>query len=292
MRPALVDVVRVLVATYLIVMMLSMGLELGARPAASKQEKHRQRRLLVRALVFNLLVVPLFAVMLTRGLGASGDVAIAFLLLAAAPGGRFAPHLAKVANADLGLSVETTIYLAKLVAFTTPLTAARMLHVHRIELHEAPFIVQLLALQLLPYLAGRQLRKRRPQLAARLNRPLGVTMWSAVVAMLALILFSRSLQGLVAISSDHGWLAVLGFALVAPLFGWLLGGPAVESCRSFAISANARDFALSMLIASLAFPEHNVDLAIVAVWTVLFLFNVALVEIFRHRPAVRDAHPA
>jgi hypothetical protein len=60
------------------------------------------------------------------------------------------------------------------VAFTTPITVARMLHLHRIELHEAKFVLQLLALQLLPYLAGRQLRRRWPQLAARLDRPLGL----------------------------------------------------------------------------------------------------------------------
>jgi bile acid:Na+ symporter, BASS family len=131
MRAPLVEAARAAAAIYLIIMMVSMGLELGGRAPGSKAAKRRRRRLLLRGLAFNLLLLPLFAVLLTRGIHASGDVTVAFLLLAAAPGGRFAPHLARVAGAELGLSVEITLFLAKLVAFTAPLTARLMLQCRR-----------------------------------------------------------------------------------------------------------------------------------------------------------------
>jgi BASS family bile acid:Na+ symporter len=290
MRPGLVEILRVVVATYLVAMMFSMGLELGGRPAEEKRAKRRERRLLIRGLVFNLAVLPLLAVTLTRAVHASGDVAIAFLLLAASPGGRFAPHLAKLADADLGLSVEMTLYLAKSVALTMPITAARMLHMHRVELHELKFILQLLGLQLLPYLFGRLLRRHREPLAARLARPLGVIQWGALLAVFALILFGHALSGVVAITSDRGWLAVLLFAIGGALIGWLLGGPSPEARRSFVISANARDLALALIVANQAFSARNVQLATVAVWGFFMLVNAVFVEVVRHRPIARPAH--
>jgi BASS family bile acid:Na+ symporter len=290
MRPGLVEILRVVAATYLVAMMFSMGLELGGRPAEDKRAKRRERRLLMRGLVFNLLVLPLLAVTLTRALHASGDVAIAFLLLAASPGGRFAPHLAKLAGADLGLSIEMTLYLAKSVALTMPITAARMLHVHRVELHELKFILQLLGLQLLPYLLGRLLRRHRGELAARLAGPLGVVQWSALVVVLALVFLGHALSGVVAVTSDRGWLAVLLFAVGGALIGWLLGGPSAEARRSFVISASARDLALALIVANQAFSARNVQLATVAVWGFFMLVNAVFVEVVRHRPLARHAH--
>src|SRR5437763_11552321 len=105
MQPLLTDAVRGFAGLCLIAMMFSMGLEVGGEPAEDKQAKRRQRRLLVRGLLFNLVLLPLLAVTLTRALDASGDVAIAFLLLAASAGGRFAPQLSKIAGAPRGLSV-------------------------------------------------------------------------------------------------------------------------------------------------------------------------------------------
>jgi predicted Na+-dependent transporter len=82
---------------------------------------------------------------------------------------------------------------------------------------------------------------------------------------------------------------VLLFAVTSLALGWLLGGPTSETRRSFAISAGARDLALALMMANLAFAERNVELATFAVWAVLLLFDLAFVEIVRHRP-LREAH--
>jgi BASS family bile acid:Na+ symporter len=273
MRPLLLDAARVLAAAYLIAMMFSMGLTLGGEPTEDKHAKRRQRRLLVRALAFNLVLLPLLAVTLTHALAVSSDVVIAFLILAASPGGRFAPQLSRIAGAQLGLSVEITLFLAKLVSFTAPVTAGWMLHTHRVELREIVFIAQLVVLQLLPYVAGRQVRKRRPALAARLARPFAITMWACLFAVLALALASHELRSLAHVAGDRGWLAVVAFAVVAPTLGWLVGGPTPETRRAFAVSANARDLALALVIASLAFAERNVQVATFAVWLFLLLVD-------------------
>jgi BASS family bile acid:Na+ symporter len=273
MRPIL-EAVRVAAGLYLIAMMFSMGLELGGR-RLDKQAKRHERRLLVRGLALNLILLPLYAVTLTRALGSSGDIAIALLLLAASPGGRFAPHLSRIAGGELGLSVELTIWLVKMVAFTAPVTARWMLHLHHVELSELKFILQLLGLQLLPYLAGRALRRRRARLAEELDRPMRVVLWSAAAATLVLVLLAHPLRGVLELSSDRGWWAVVLFATGGTLLGWLVGAPHGETRRTLALSAGARNLPLALMVGSQAFGERNVLVAAFAVWLVLLLIDLA-----------------
>ena len=285
MGPYAVIATRVVAATFLVTMMLSMGLALGGEPKKDKEGKRRSRRLLARALAFNLVLLPLVAVTLTHVFRVSDDVAIALLLLAASPGGRFAPQLGRLAGAELGMSVEITLFLAKLVSFTAPVTARILLHTHHLELHELPFIAQLLVLQLAPYIVGRQLRKRRPRLAAKLVRPVEIVMWTGL-GLLAVVVVAR-LHGVAALAGARGWWPVLVFAALAPALGWLVGGPAGEMRRAIAVSANARDLALASLMASLAFAGGNVHVATLAVWAVLLLADILFVRLV----AVRPLHP-
>ncbi len=273
----LVDVTRAIAAAFLVVMMLGMGLSLGGEPKADKPTKRRQRRLLARALAFNLVLLPLVAVTLTRAFAVTDAVAVALLLLASSPGGRCAPQLGKLAGAELALSVETTLFLAKLVSFTAPVTARILLHTHHIELRELPFIAQLVLLQLVPYIAGRQLRKRRPDLAAALARPLELATWM-LLALLAAVVVGR-LRGLGVLVGARGWWPALVFALLAPALGWVLGGPAPETRRALAVSANARDVALAALMASLAFAGGEVQVATFGVWLLLLLVDVVFVRL-------------
>lgn len=291
--PIHTEATRLLAALFLVLLMLGMGLALGGEPAADKAEKRHKRRLLVRALAFNLVLLPLVAVTLTRGLGVTDDVAIALLLLASTPGGRFAPQLGKLAGAELGLSVEITLFLAKLVSFTAPVTARLVLHTHHIELRELPFILQLLLLQMLPYVVGRQIRKRRRAFAERLARPLELVMWASLAA-LVVVMVAR-VHGLAVLAGARGWWPVILFALIAPALGWLVGGPTAPTRRAVAVSANARDFAIASLIASIAFSGTDVQLATFGVWLLLLLADFVFVMLARRRgraPEARRLQPA
>src|SRR3954452_16989819 len=165
---------RLLIASFLAIMMFSLGLEIGELPQKDKRNKRHERWLLVRALVLNLVLLPLITFGIVRALHASGAVAMAVLLVAATPGGRFAPQVAKIARADLGLAVEVTLFLAKLTAFTAPVTVKWLVGGQRVELHDLQLIAQLVVVQLLPYLLGRRVGRKRPGLASSLARPLYV----------------------------------------------------------------------------------------------------------------------
>ena len=276
---------RTLTVGYLVTMMFSTGLELGGKPKEDKSAKRRQRRLLLRALAINLILLPLVTVTLTRALRVTGDATIALLLLAVTPGGRFAPQLTRLAGGELGLSVEITLFLAKLTAFTAPPTARLLLGGQRVELHELTLIAQLVVLQIAPYLAGKLLRQRQSGLAERLVRPLHVMSAVCIAALVALLLAHRQFRDLWLLGA-RDWLALLSVATVSLALGWLLGGPTAGTRRAFAVSTSSRNLALALLVAGVAFPERNVQLALLAQWLVFVALGVLFALWRRHGEAV------
>jgi BASS family bile acid:Na+ symporter len=280
---------RILTGAFLFTMMLAIGLSLAPEPKLDRKAKRHKHSLLVRALVFNLVLLPMLALLLTELYHPKDAVAIGFLLLASSPGGRYAPQFARIAGAEVGLSVEIAIWITKLVAFTAPVTARLMLHTEHIDLRELPFILQLLALQLLPYLVGRELRKRRPEFARKLARPIEALMWSLLVV-LSVLIVSR-LHGLGGLVRGRGWIAVLIFAVTAPVLGWVLGGPERKTRGAFALSANAHNVAVAALLAAVAFKDSNVQVATIGVWLVLLIADFLLALLFSPRRGARAARP-
>jgi BASS family bile acid:Na+ symporter len=260
----------VLSALYLVMMMLALGLELGGGPKESRDEKRVKRRALVAGLLFNLVLLPLLAFGVTRALRASSDVSIALLLLAAAPGGRFAPHAVKLGKGDVALSVEVTIFLAKITCITAVPVAKWMLTLRTLEIHELPFLLQLVLLQIVPFYYGKWLRKRRPEAAQRLRRTVEATAIAAGFAVLALaVARTEKWIGLLDLRS---WLAVAAVAVASPILGWLVGGAHGGRRRAFAIGADARETGLALMMANFAFSGAEVRTAL---FGVAFIFTMA-----------------
>ena len=275
-------IVHVLISAYLLSMMFSMGLSLGGE-VEDRPSKHRRRRLLVRALVFNLVLLPAIALLLVNVLHPSQDGRIAILLLAACPGGRFAPHLCRMARGELALSVEITLFLAKLTVLTAPLMARWTLHLTQVEIHELPLIARLLVLQLLPFVVGKQLRRRLGARVAPLARPLELASWLCALVIVVLLLHAREMR-IVTLLSAGDWLVVLIFATLSLGLAWLLGGRSGPVRRTFAISANARDLALALVVVDAALPEHRLRLTICGAWLLFFLFDLGFAR-WSHRHA-------
>lgn len=289
--PALRTLTTVLAALYLVSMMFALGLELGGAPKESKEKKRAKRRMLVRGLVINLVVLPAVAFGITRALHASGDVAIALILLASVPGGRFAPHLVKLGGGDVPLAIEVTLFLAKLTAFTAAPTARWLLGIQAIDVHELPLILQLVLLQIVPLYAGKWLRRKRRPLADRIQRPAHAVAIGAMFAVFVVVLLKED-RGLVEIVSDRAWLAVALTGIAWPLLAWLLAGPIDGDRRALAIIADAREVALALLLASLAFPDRGVHTAIFGIWSIYTIVTLLLGAGMRGIPKLRARGPA
>jgi BASS family bile acid:Na+ symporter len=296
---ALHTVLQALSVFYLFAMMLSLGLELGGGPKESKEEKRHKKRALVVGLVFNLALLPLVTFGVTRALGVSNAVSVALLLLAASPGGRYAPQLVRLGGGDVALSVEVTLFLAKITCFTAVPLAKWMLTLRTLEIHELPFLVQLVFVQLLPFYFGKWLKKKRPGLAERMTRPARVLAIAAILLVVAAVAIRT--EKWIEVFDARSWLAVACVGVATPLLGWLLGGRDIGRRRAFALGADARELGLALMMASFAFPQPNVHGALVGVALIFalgsFLLALATGRLGRrtsaHRPPpMGEAKPA
>ncbi len=189
------------------------------------------------------------------------------MLLAAVPGGRFAPHFVKIGNGNVPLSIEVTLFLAKLTAFTAAPTARLLLGVHAIDVREVPLILQLILLQIVPLYAGKWIRRKHQATARRLLQPAQRVALVAMLTVFVAVLLGED-RGLVELAHDRAWIAVAATGIAWPLVGWLLAGRRPDNRRAFAILANAREVALALVLASLAFPAHGVHTALFGVWSI------------------------
>ena len=281
---------RSLSAVYLVCMMFSIGLELG-RPSAASKERHR--RALVGGLLVNLVLVPVLAIIMTRAFNTTRELAIAVLLLAAAPGGPFVPDFARVAGARQSVAVELTLLLAKIAPFTAPVTTRLLLSVHKIHISEWPFLVTLLVCQIVPFLLGRTLRRRR-ETSERLHRPARLAATISGVVLVLLLLVDAGPRAFVLLR-DHGWLIVLAVTAGALALGWLLGGSDESTRTAVAISATGRNLGLAVVIGVAVFPHSSVQIATVASWAMLTAFGYGFAKLMGRRGAAthdgRAAHP-
>jgi BASS family bile acid:Na+ symporter len=263
---------RVIAAIALVTMMLQLGFEL--EPVSDRARKRHKRRLLVRALIFNFVAVPLLALAVARGFGYSGPIATALLLLAASPGGRYAPTLAAMSGSDTELAVEITLFANKLSSFVSPLLAAWMLGSHRAGIRELQFMAELVVLQIVPYYGARAVRKRWPNVAAGLVWPARLAATTAMVILLVYLIAHHALRTTLILGAN-GWMVVLSFGAVLMVLGWLAGGRDVPTRRAFAITAEARNLALALVIASGTVNDQRLLLSIFAAWTILLAFGLA-----------------
>jgi BASS family bile acid:Na+ symporter len=276
----------ILSCIYLVSMMFALGLEVGGAPKESKEKKRAKRRILVWGLIVNLVVFPAIAYALARALHAKSDVTIALMLLAATPGGRFAPHFVKLGEGDVPLAIELTLFLAKLTAFTAAPTAHLLLGGNAIDVHELPLVLQLLLLQILPLYVGKWLRRKHRSLGDKILRPAHRVAIASLLAAFVFVLL-REDRGLLRIMNDRAWLAVAVTGIAWPLLGWLLAGREDAHRRTFAITANAREMALALVLASLAFPQHGVHTALFGIWSIYAILMMLLAAGMRTLPKVR-----
>jgi BASS family bile acid:Na+ symporter len=183
--------------------------------------------------------------------GLPQPVAVAMILLAAAPFAPVVPIFARMARADLALAAGLTAVYPLLSVFLTPLAIQGALwflaEKGPVRLNLLASLGLLTATISLPLVMGAYVRHRAPSLGRRLLRPVEIVSETAGAAGLALVTLSefRSIAGL----GWQAWLAMaLGFELSLAL-GWLLGGPAREARRVVALGTSNRNIALALLVA-------------------------------------------
>jgi BASS family bile acid:Na+ symporter len=202
-------------------------------------------------LLVNFLVVPALTVAAATGFHLQRDIAIAMILLAAAPFAPVVPVFARMARADLALAAGLTAVFPLVSALLTPLSAQAALRVlanaDPVRFNMLTSLVVLAATISLPLAAGVFVRHHLPGLGQRLLRPVEVISEATGATSLAFVTVTEfgSIVNL-------GWRAWLAMALVSEislLLGWKLGGPARSARQVVALGTSNRNIALALLVA-------------------------------------------
>ena len=241
-------------------------------------------RLLSRAFLANFIVVPLLGVLLAKSFRLPEPVATGFLLMAIAPGVPFVLLKVRKRGGSLGLAVALAFLLPLISVVTIPITAELVLSAPRMAaLPLGRFAAMLLFSQLLPLVAGIVVTARAPESAARLARPVKIVAFVAALGLLAL-LSPKIVASIADVYGSNGMFAALCLVVMSLIVGWLLGGPARQDRRVFALGTALRNIGLCALIATSSFGTPLVIAAVLTYFVIQFTVT-SIVGVYFQRTA-------
>lgn len=263
--------VRFLAFFFVASIMFSIGLEVALKDIGGVL---RERSLLIRSLVANIVLAPVLGLVLARVFSMSADASAGLMLLAFAPGAPFALQFTARERPAMAYAVTLAFLLSALAVFITPLLSLSMAlfesRVYR-QVPVMPVIGVLFLLQLLPLTIGLIVRMKTPfaPLLARISRA------SAYLSFAAVVILTLGIKSSAVRSLGAGGLAGV-FCLIAGswVIGWLLGGPDRRNRRVLAMETGFRNVALCLLFAMRAFPETDVDTVVVAFSALVLPLNL------------------
>lgn len=255
---------------FLITMMLSIGLETTARDVLAAVKNYG---LMGRALLANLILVPILGVIIVRLFHMQPEVAAGFLLLAAAPGAPFAIQFTRRYPGSLSFAAGLLFVLSLAAVVLTPAIAGLLIPYNTpIRLPVLSYIGRLVLFLLVPLLIGFAIHRWKPGVATVLRKPVLVT---------ATILFPASV--ILAIGTTGAAKKAIGQSTVEAMFiliigsmiiGYLLGGPDPGNRRVLAHGTSMRNVAICLLIAYTNYSDTAVPIVIAAFAGVMIFPNV------------------
>jgi bile acid:Na+ symporter, BASS family len=274
----------------LVSLMLATGMQCDRQRLIAALRNHW---LLGRALLANFVIVPLIAVVTVRGFQVSMPVATGILLMAIAPGAPFLTRSAGTkSGGSLGFAVALAFLMPALSILTIPITAGFVLPPGaQAHLPWVPFVVKLVALQLVPLLIGMFVADRAPALATKLQKWLGLILLAAILVV-AYHLGPLLVKAFFSVQGSHGIGAMLVVVVLAIGTGWLFGGARREFRRTLSIGTGVRNFGLGVLIATTNFDDKLVSATVMTYFLIQFIVTTC-VRLYLQRSAHdADGEPA
>lgn len=248
------------VLLFLVSVMLSMGLEVTVPQLMATL---LDRRLLLKALIANFVLVPMLGFLIVRISHLPLNVEEGLLLLSAAPGALFAVNFTRQMKDSIPLAAALLFLLAILSLIITPPLAAAMLRAEQpVTLDYGRAIHLVVEYVALPLVGGLALRRWFPPVAALLCKPISICAAVTFIAVVVLTMTQKS-----AATKQIGANGLIAMCLLiagSMVIGWLTGGPQPGNRRVFAVSTSMRNSALCLAIALKSFPGRGVDVTVIA----------------------------
>lgn len=247
----------------------------------------------VIGLVAQFVLLPAFTFLLTQVIDPAPSIALGMILVGSSPGGNISNFITHLARGNTMLSIGMTGASTLLATVMTPLNFAFWGSLDAdtdalltsIRLNPVELVVTIALLLAVPVAAGMALRARRPELAARLSRPMRIFSIGFFVVFVA-VAFASNFQnfldyvGLVAVAvAVHNGVA-LGTGYGAATAFRL----PVRDRRAIAIEVGIQNSALSLALI-FAFFDGLGGMALVAAWWGIWhiLSGMALAKLWASR---------
>jgi bile acid:Na+ symporter, BASS family len=267
------------------------GLGLSLTPDDFRRVRQHPRAVSV-ALVCQIVLLPVVAFGLVEAFGLRPDLAVGFMLLAAAPGGPMANVFSHLFKGDLALNITLTAINSITALVTLPFIANFAIE-HYLGGGEAVGIqpakvVQVFAIVLVPVAIGMLVRRRATAFAARMDRPvrLASTGFLALVIVMAIV---QERDNVLDYFAQVGLISLL-FASISIAVGFAvprMAGVPAKQATACAFEIGIHNSALAMVIAvnvldstAMAVPA---SVYVIAVWPPAVLLGWLV------RRAVREA---
>jgi len=258
---------------------MAIGLQLTVGQIAGS---FARTRLMIKALLLNLAVIPLGIWLLTWILSVEPGVAIGLLLLAAAAGGPFGLTATQLARGEtaFALALVSVLQVTRVVAIPfwlgvfSPFEPAEVLQL----------IATLVLYILLPLAVGLMLRtfwRDHSASWSRLAQRVGSALIAVVIAS-AILLYRETLADLI---FSGTLLLILGIQLLSLGLGYVFGGPKATGRRTVAVTAIVRSSAVALVVANQMYSElPHVAATVIAYGVMAFVVaTLAALSLARHQ---------
>ncbi|TFG48238.1 MAG: hypothetical protein E4H40_05000 [Candidatus Brocadiia bacterium] len=272
---------KIFTGIFLVTTMASIGLKVTTGELISAM---RDRSLMKRSLVVNLIIVPFLGLLLVNIVPMSHEAKVGILLLAVSPGGLNAIQFTSKTKDSLCYAASLLFILTLLSVLLSPVIASFMLSADTsFTLHYGRVIKFLFLFILLPLLAGLGVHYISKKYAHILSKPIALIGTVFFVVVVIRMLAQRK-QAMAALSKTE-LATMIVFIILTMIIGWLFGGPSIETRRVLATSTSMRNAALCFVIATNGFPDTNVILVVVAFSGLMIFPNMLLTvyEIIKER---------
>jgi bile acid:Na+ symporter, BASS family len=234
--------------------------------------------LLGKALLANFVLLPAFALLLTRVFSVQSDVAVGILLMAMAPGVPFLVNsAARKQGGSLAFALAIAFVFSALSIVTIPITAELLLPAGALATVPVKnFLVTLVLFQLVPLIVGALLSTRlSAQVIEKTVKVLHLA-FAAAALVFIVMLFPKVVAAVGAVQG-FGQLAIIAaIGVFAAGIGWLCGGPDREYRRTLSIATLLRNIGLCTLIGNDSFADTLVLPTIIAYFVVTFALSIPI----------------
>lgn len=246
-------------------------------------------RLLARALLVNVVAVPLMAAALLYVSGYRGGFAVGAVLAAICPGAPFGTYFAGRSRGDVGLAMILTFGLTLVALVTTPITSRLIFGPGRmVPLPRGLGLLLTALIVFLPALLGQAVRRKSVAVARRLRDFAGALALAALAGanIAAVSLRSKGIRGV----GLEGSALILLLVVASMALGWLAGG-STRSRVTLVTSTGLRNIGLAFLFAVYSFHDPEVRLGVGAYSILMLIPNLLFAGVMRWR-ARENANPA